>query len=83
MLASLGLSEQEYRAFLARLSTVEVSRKEASTIEKVEAVAVAVESFAKPAAPTIKSEQNQKRSVTAKEPMINRGELFARLRRGE
>ena len=79
MLASLGLTEQEYRAFLARLKTAEVTRHEAATIEKVEKVAVVVESFAKPAAPTIKKESAQTLASQARPK--NRAELYAQFKK--
>jgi hypothetical protein len=78
MLASLGLTEQEYRNFLSRLTTVEASRQEQEKQPKLEAVMQVEQPFAKPVAPTFRSE---KKSETQKAAPHNRGDLYARLKK--
>jgi hypothetical protein len=79
MLAALGMTEQEYKGFLARLHAADAKREEAAKIQAAQKVALAVEAAPQMAAPTMK-EHAPKGAVKSGSAPKTRAELFARLR---
>jgi hypothetical protein len=79
MLAALGMTEQEYRAFLTRLHAADAKREDAVKIQEAQKIAVAVETIPQSVAPTMKHDAPKSQKSEGK-PLKTRGELFARLR---
>jgi hypothetical protein len=80
MLAALGMSEQEYRAFLTRLHVADAKREEAAKIQEAHKIALAVEQVPQSAAPTMKQDAPKIVKPEGTSPKKTRAELFARLR---
>lgn len=79
MLAALGMTEQEYRAFLTRLHDADAKREEAARIKDAQKIALAVEPIPQSAVPTMKQDVPKTGNKDTKSPKT-RAELFARLR---
>lgn len=79
MLAALGMTEQEYRGFLARLHAADAKREEVAKIQAAQKVALAVDPAPQMAAPTMKEHAPKGIAKSGSAPKT-RAELFARLR---